>query len=46
MTEFIRFGDVTGFDDAEIITLDDNTYIVVATDTQEGLTNENEQQDV
>lgn len=31
----IRFGDVTGFDDSEIIEIDDDTYIVEDNDNQD-----------
>lgn len=29
MSEIIRMGDITGFDDAEIIELDDDVYLII-----------------
>ena len=29
MAETIRMGDITGFDDAEIIELDDDVYLII-----------------
>lgn len=32
MNEIIRIGDVTGFDDAEIIEIEDDVYLVIDND--------------
>ena len=46
MTDCLRFGDITGFDDAEIIEIDDGEYVVIENNQKEGLSNENEQQNI
>ena len=46
MGETIRIGDITGYDDAEVITLDEGLYLVIDNDTKEGLQNEDQQQNV
>ncbi len=43
MTEHIRIGDITGFDDAEVIDMGDDVMLVQESEVQ---TNENEQQNV
>ena len=43
--ENIRIGDITGYDDAEIIDMGDDVYLVID-DTEEVQNNENEQQSV
>lgn len=45
MSEMIRIGDITGYDDAEVITLDKDLYLVID-NTEEVSPNENEQQDL
>lgn len=35
MNEVIRFGDITGYDDAEIIEIDDGVYIAIEKESQD-----------
>ena len=42
MTEIVRYGDITGYDDADIFDMDDDVYLVI--DTQEDASNDYEQQ--
>lgn len=42
----IRFGDICGYDDAEVITLDDNSTLVIDLDERSDGTNEDGQQDL
>ena len=44
MTDIIRFGDISGYDDAEVIEIQDDSELVVVF-TEEN-SNENEQQDI
>ena len=44
MTDIIRFGDISGYDDAEVIELQDDGELVL--DFSEDSDNENEQQNI
>lgn len=44
MTDIIRFGDISGYDDAEVIEIQDDSELVVV--FMEENSNENEQQDI
>lgn len=44
MTDIIRFGDISGYDDAEVIEIQDDSELVVVF-TEEN-SNENEQQNI
>ena len=44
MTETIRYGDITGYDDADVFDMDDDVYLVI--DTQEDISNADEQQNL
>jgi hypothetical protein len=44
MTDIIRFGDISGYDDAEVIEIQDDSELVLVF-TEEN-SNENEQQDI
>ena len=44
MMETIRFGDITGYDDADVFDMDDDVYLII--DTQEDTGNDNEQQNL
>ena len=44
MTELLRIGDITGYDDADVIDMGEDIYLVI--DTQEETSNEDKQQDV
>lgn len=46
MTDCLRLGDITGFDDAEIIEIDDGEYMVIKNEQKEAQHHENEQQNI